>query len=91
MKLVFSTIVLLGQRIPYIRNLPFLRDAGTVEAAIRALTKAVDQMVAVENAKRAEVKALETVIANAREQKTEALEQAARAARVSSKINDLLA
>jgi hypothetical protein len=91
MNLLISIVVLALQRVPFVNQIPAIRDAGTIERAISGLNKAVAKLedVAANQSAAAADKAAAIKVLEA--EHSAALEVAARAKRVAGKVADLVA
>jgi hypothetical protein len=91
MNLLISVAVLALQRVPFVNQIPAIRDAGTIDRAITGLNKAVARLedVAANHTAAADAKA--AAIKVLQEEHSAALAVAARAKRVAGKVADLVA
>lgn len=87
----FTSLLVFGLSfVPGLNRLPFVRNFGSLDAAVKFLGKAAQAVaVAAANAER-DVKQLETVLQNAAAQKAAREAEAERAKRVASRFEDLL-
>lgn len=90
MNILVSIAVLALQRVPIVNQLPAVRDAGTVQSAIKGLNKAVAKLEDVAGNQRRAAANKKAAIAQL-EQGVKAAEDAAKQAeRIGGKIADLL-
>ncbi len=85
-----ALLVLLLQRVPLLNRIPAIRDAGTVEGALRVVTTALKRLEAVVAAEKKKVEIADANLKAATEAKGVALANAARAERLGAKFADLV-
>lgn len=90
MQLLISVAVLALQRVPFVNQIPAVRDAGTIDRAINSLNKAVGKLEAVAANQAAAAVEHDRVIAALSIERSAALAAAAKAERVASKIAALV-
>jgi GTP1/Obg family GTP-binding protein len=91
MNLIEAVAVLVLQRVPFVNRIPFVANAGTIDAALTALTKAAQRLENVHTHQRsaAEEQRKIAAIATAAADEYEAV--AARAKRIAGRVSDFLA
>lgn len=91
MNLVVSVAVLVLQRVPFINQIPAVRDAHTIDGALTTLNKAVARLENVHTHQRSAAANQLEIAAAATKAAAEFEAVAARAKRIANNFSDLLA
>lgn len=91
MNLVEAVAVLVLQRVPFVNRIPFVANAGTIDAALTSLNKAVSRLENVHTHQTSAANEARAAAALYNRAADEAEAVAARAKRIATNFSDLLA